>query len=239
MRSPLHIMRFLSIKMPISLEAIIEHEINFVADTAKRKIKVLDLGAGSAPYWHAKSMSSSLVDKVLELTLLDASSEFSNEVISQKTILKRITGLVPKDLQNFGENEFDLVVAFDLIEHLPKHEGYDLLYHLDRIARFSSLVLTPTGFAWQPPAINNAYNAHISGWRTSELKALGWKARNKGQIGFKLFYGPYGFQKYKGGNWLILEFIALSKILSYPFPKLSFSQIAIKRSKNPWVKTQK
>jgi hypothetical protein len=39
-------MRFLSIKMPISLEAIIENEINFVADTAKRKIKVLDLGAG-------------------------------------------------------------------------------------------------------------------------------------------------------------------------------------------------
>jgi hypothetical protein len=231
-------MRFLSIKLPITLEAIVENEIWAVSLKASRKITVLDLGAGSAPYWRAKRLSQALVDKVVGLTLLDASSEFDNEEL-EGIILKRKNGLVPKDLEQIDENEFDLVLALDLIEHLPKHEGYALLYHLDRIAKFSSVISTPTGFAWQPPANNNRYNAHISEWRVKELKKLGWKARNRGQIGFKLFYGPYGVQKYKGLNWLILEFLALGKIITYPFPRLSFSQIAIKRKKNPWIKIQK
>ncbi len=238
-RSPFHIMRFLSVKLPITLEAILENEIHFVALKAEKKITILDLGAGPARYWNTKSLSLLLKKNCSKLTLLDASDEFDNEDLARKIVLKRINGLVPKDLEKFDENEFDLVVALDVIEHLPKHEGYILLYHLDRIARFSSLVSTTTSFVWQPPANNNPYNAHISEWRVRELKTLGWKARNKGQTGFKFFYGPYAVQKYRGRNWLILEFIALSKILSYPFPRLAFLQIAIKRKKNLWIKIQK
>jgi hypothetical protein len=127
--------------------------------------------------------------------------------------VNRKLGIVPADLNIIPTDSFDFVLAIDLIEHLTKDQGYLLLYEIDRISKGSSGLLTPNGFAWQPPSENNSYNAHISGWSHKEFNQLGWKI-NRGQIGFRKLYGPYAIQKYKGKSHLILEII----LLFFPYP---------------------
>jgi hypothetical protein len=75
-------------------------------------------------------------------------------------------------------------VAFDLIEHLSREDGYKLLYEVDRISAFASLIFTPNGFVWQPPTEKNSFDAHLSGWTPSEFRRMGW-SKLKGHGGSK------------------------------------------------------
>lgn len=126
---------------------IIYREIELISKNKNedRPLRVLDIGAGNASYWN-DSIFNSCED--LEVTLLDASLEAYSSTPSSKHKFKRELGIVPANLNSYLDSEFDLIVALDLIEHLPKSEGYLLLYEIDRISSKSSLVFTPNGFSW-------------------------------------------------------------------------------------------
>ena len=151
--------------------------------------------------------------------------------------MNRKLGILPEDLKLIPDNEFDFVIALDLIEHLTKSQGYLLLYEIDRVSTGFSALLTPNGFAWQPPSANNPFNAHISGWNSKDFRNLGWK-KTRGQIGIRYFYGPYAIQKYRGVSNFKLEMIALTKILSFFLPKLAFSLYVTKKVKNSRISEQ-
>jgi len=57
-----------------------------------------------------------------------------------------IQGNVTSDLAAIESKSFDIVIAMDLIEHLPKSDGYKLLYEMERIARKACMIMTPNGF---------------------------------------------------------------------------------------------
>ena len=235
MRSPFHFFRYLSDKLPINYPELVLNELVNLHERFANPLRVLDIGAGPGHYWKGDKLSSFLITTNSELTLFDASSEFDSEVFPPGMLVDRKLGIVPESLKLIPDDYFDYVLAIDLIEHLSKSDGYLFLYELDRISKGSSALLTPNGFAWQPPSINNIYNAHISGWTIKEFKQLGWKSV-RGQVGFKKLYGPYALQKYKGTSRLILESIAALKIISFLFPTQSFSIFASKSTKNPRIK---
>jgi hypothetical protein len=192
------------------------------------------LGAGNAKYW--KKISSELpieVSNRIELTLMDAVQ--LPQISFGEILVKRIPGIVPSNLSQFEDGSFHFVVAIDLIEHLAKEEGYHLLYQMDRISEAASLIFTPNGFVWQPPSLNNEFNAHISGWKPKELKALGWR-HIYGQGGYKLLVGPYA--KIKSTNKINIKMFLLSRILLAWIPRYSFAFSAIKYAKNPRILNQ-
>lgn len=135
------------------------------------KLKVLDIGSGGAKYW---------VDickhfgKRLELTLLDPKAPSNLNELRGLATVTHVPGLAPDSLKQFKVGQFDVVTAFDLIEHLTKESGYSLLYELSRITSGTSIVFTPNGFCPQPPSINNPFNMHISGWTPAELRDFGY-----------------------------------------------------------------
>jgi 2-polyprenyl-3-methyl-5-hydroxy-6-metoxy-1,4-benzoquinol methylase len=237
MRNPLYFFRYLSEKLPINFEDLIFKELLNAAKVNNEPLKILDLGAGPGSYWRNKKISDFLLSTKSEVTLFDASEMFNDLVFEKGINITRKLGYLPGDLKLIPDNEFDLVIAIDLIEHLTKSQGYLLLYEIDRISKGSTALMTPNGFAWQPPAENNPYNAHLSGWNMTELRHLGWKVC-RGQIGLKQLYGPYAIQKYQGNSKLILEGIAILKIVTYLFPKASFSIFVTKKKKNYRLKTQ-
>lgn len=85
---------------------------------------------------------------------------------------------VPESLTVFPDNSIDLVVAFDLIEHLDKADGERLLQEVVRIAKHKVIVFTPDGFMPQHVGpdddegwgvTGNVLQTHLSGWDAGEF----------------------------------------------------------------------
>jgi hypothetical protein len=79
----------------------------------------------------------------------------------------------------FKGNSFDIVLCFDLIEHLEEAAGYELLVALEKIAR-KQIVLTTdvnTGTNPVPEKRIGKDIDHVYSWRPSEFKRLGYKVR--------------------------------------------------------------
>jgi len=155
--------------------------------------------------------------------------------IGDNTDLTFISGIAPSGLSIFGDNSFDLCICCDVIEHLPKFEGYKLLYDIERISSMKAYLFTPNGFVKQAPEPNNPYNSHISSWSISEIRNFGWNHAT-GLGGFKFFYSEYGLPKF-GSSFKILHFLLilfslLSRLIVYKLLRrwaYSFSAIYEKR----------
>jgi len=74
----------------------------------------------------------------------------------------------------FSANQFDCVVALDLLEHLSKEDGLGLLAAMSHIASKRVLVFTPNGHLEQEGQ-DNDLQQHLSGWDTAEMRHLGFK----------------------------------------------------------------
>lgn len=238
MRNPSCVFRYLSENLPINYPHLILNDLTELQKHVSRPLKILDLGAGPGSYWKGEKLSSFLISTNSKITLFDASAEFNSETFPLGMLVIRKLGILPGDLNLIPDDEFDAVIALDLIEHLTRSQGYQLLYEIDRVSTGFYALLTPNGFVWQPPSLNNLFNAHISGWTDKDFRKLGWK-KVRGQIGIWQFYGPYAIQKYRGVSSFKLELIALTKIFSFLLPKLAFSIYVTKKVKNPRISEQK
>lgn len=203
-------------------------------------VKVLDVGSGSGEIW--KRIESALLERSgeagsLRVFLLDASpvEELSWSCGGFEVV--RISGFLPGCLEKHKADEFDLIVALDVIEHLTKSDGYRLLYHLNRLTD-CSVVQTPNGFLWQAPFLTNPFQAHISGWKPRELKALGWR-RQFGLGGLKQLVGIGGRPHYAMSSSALRKrlkvldkiIIHTTRILLSSFPFLHGEFIAIRRKR--------
>jgi hypothetical protein len=203
-------------------------------------LRILDCGSGSGNMWSNGELGNFVEanSNYVSISLLDAVTPDSK---LQPEIFTQIVGVLPQAMSSIPDNAFDVVTAFDVIEHLDRSNGYLLLYEMDRVGRDFQAIYTPTGFLWQPPSRNNPHNAHVSGWHPKELKFLGWKSQT-GLMGFKWLMAPYGAQKFSGTSKIATALIGngmkLSQVLARPFPSLAHSFFATKYIKNPRVLDQ-
>jgi SAM-dependent methyltransferase len=88
----------------------------------------------------------------------------------------------------FKEHSFDATIALDLIEHLPKNEGWILLDNMERIARKRVVVFTPNGFMPQANKEDGDLQEHLSGWTTHDFASRGYRV-----------YGINGWKRLRSG----------------------------------------
>lgn len=226
---------WLSTKAGIDQFAVLEREIYRINSD---RLQILDIGAGPGTVWERESILSLANHKSIEVTTFDANI-FTGQLTREYSLIKkRLFGKAPDDLIKIPDDSFDVVIAYDLIEHLPKHDGYKLLYQINRITRSTSIIFTPNGFVWQPPSIDNEFNQHVSGWRPADLKSMGWD-RIRGHTGLKVNYGPYGIAKTNILPPILRkELYALGTLSVFFFPKLAFSFSAISRQKRRGIDYQ-
>lgn len=195
-------------------------------------IRILDLGAGPAQYYEKNVFGPFNFD--VEINLLDAFDYPTSPTTADNVKITRILGVVPDYLYSIPNDKYDLVVAFDLIEHLAKDQGYLLLYEIDRISSLASIVFTPNGFVWQPPTVNSRFDAHVSGWSPSELRKLGW-SKVRGHGGSRHLRGPYGEPLVSLNSWILRLIDSVAGRLSHFVPSAAFAFSSVKKTKNPRV----
>jgi SAM-dependent methyltransferase len=83
-----------------------------------------------------------------------------------------------------ADASYDLVTCLDVIEHLPKKQGWQLLDELERVARGHVVVLTPYGFCRQPAQPDQPWMEHRSGWWPSDFRARGYRVVGNGGVRF-------------------------------------------------------
>ena len=93
----------------------------------------------------------------------------------------------------FSPAQFEACIALDLIEHLSKEEGKQLLRDMERVASRRVIVFTPNGFLPQQGA-GDDLQEHLSGWDPAEMRALGYRVL--GMHGPKFLRGEYHRPRY-------------------------------------------
>lgn len=126
---------------------------------------------------------------------------------------------------HFKEGSFDCVLASDLIEHLTKDDGRQLLELMERIARKKVIVYTPNGFLEQREYDGNAMQVHLSGWRINEIRKLGYRVT--GVNGLKYLRGERAC--FKGEPYFLWKRLSLlTQVFTTPFPRLAFQIFCVK-----------
>jgi len=76
----------------------------------------------------------------------------------------------------FKEKSIDVSLACEILEHLPKSAGYQLLRELERVSRRLIVVSCPLGWP-QGEIYGNPYERHVSEWEPQELARHGYKVK--------------------------------------------------------------
>lgn len=125
----------------------------------------------------------------------------------------------------FRPRAFDCVLASDLIEHLDKRAGLELISAMEELARRRVVVFTPNGFLEQPPDPDNPWQEHISGWTVEEFHRLGYRVLGvNGWRPLRTMYAEIRFRP--------LPFWERLSVLTQPLtehrPRRAFQLLAVK-----------
>lgn len=75
----------------------------------------------------------------------------------------------------FPAGSFECVMALDVIEHLSKEKGLDLLRQMEQLSCRRVIIFTPNGFLAQAEHSNNPMQVHLSGWSVKEMREMGFR----------------------------------------------------------------
>lgn len=129
---------------------------------------ILDVGCGAnSPIQHFRKKIYSVGIDVFEPALSVSRIKKIHNEYYQMNVLD-----IDKE---FPENFFDCVLASDLIEHLTKKEGLELIQKMEKIAKKKIIIFTPNGYLPQGECENNPYQEHKSGWTSEEMKQKGYE----------------------------------------------------------------
>lgn len=227
-------------RLVVETPKLIKAELmNLRLNITNRSIKILDIGGGRGLVWMDIDQSGWLAanDIQLEVTILD-SSETVEKYASKNLGIHWQEGVAPGCLESEPSGSVDFVTALDVIEHLPKHEGYQLLYQIHRISSHSFL-RTPNGFVWQPPFSSNPFQAHVSSWTPRELRKMGWR-NQYGEAGPKFLIGIGARPRYllslnpvrNALSFFERALIFIFRLTLFRIPSWSFEFVAIRRVRN-------
>lgn len=126
----------------------------------------------------------------------------------------------------FEGRRFDACVALDVIEHLPKEDGWRMLDQMESLAKRRVVVFTPNGFVPQQSK-DGDLQEHLSGWSVQDFEGRGYTVL--GMCGPKSLRGEYHTLKYRPR----LLWGLLSVIVDYTYtrshPETAAALLAFKR----------
>lgn len=204
-----------------SAKAIVKHSvskyewINDVKEATKECNSLLDIGCGY------NSIVSQL--NIKETVGVDNFEPYLEE--SRKKAIH--TKYIQNDIRKieFPSKSFDVVLCSEVIEHLDKNDGIQLIKNMELWARKKVIITTPNGFLPQDIYDENKGQTHLSGWTVGELKNAGFKI--KGLSGWKYLTIGYNHPRFNP-SFICNGLAGISENVTKIFPKFAFQLLAIK-----------
>jgi SAM-dependent methyltransferase len=109
----------------------------------------------------------------------------------------------------FKPKSFDITICIEVIEHLDKKEGLELIKRMEEMARRQVIITTPWGYYPLDERHDNPYLNHISGWLPEDFERMGYRV-------YPFYYPRYPVGSRKSQ---ILARYVLSPII-YPLVRL-------------------
>jgi len=127
----------------------------------------------------------------------------------------------------FKARSFDTVLAMEVLEHLEREAGQELLKTIEKIARRQVIISTPVGRYQQGTLEGNPHQEHRASWHPAELKSLDYKVRGHGLRGL---FGDEGLTELMPKLLRPLGYIlwVCAGPMVYFFPKLAGDMVGIK-----------
>lgn len=192
-----------------------------IEDNLKGCETILDVGCGD-------NSPLSLLSKKYDMTGVDGFKKWLEKSRKKKIHDDYVRLDVRKLPSKFKRKSFDAVIALDVIEHLPKDQGFKFLKDLESIARKVVILNTPNGFIDQHNE-ENKLDEHLSGWSIKDFKSQGYKVL--GVYGFKPLRGEYGRLRIQPRVFWGIVSLLSHYLVAKNHPKYSFSLMAIKKIK--------
>jgi 2-polyprenyl-3-methyl-5-hydroxy-6-metoxy-1,4-benzoquinol methylase len=200
------------------LSSLISSQIDYSVD-----VSLLDIGCGR----NSPVRELDQKEKVFAVGL-----DFYEPYIQISKSLSIHNDYILDDLRNLGKiasNSFDYVISTEVLEHLKKDAGRELISQMERIARKKIMLTTPNGFlpTYAGPD-DNPDETHVCGWNVDELRKLGFIVH--GLHGLKMLW------KVKDGQAssrfrperMAFMLIDISELLAYDFPASAFQLFFVK-----------
>lgn len=167
--------------MPIGSIQVFAQMIDQVA--LRRPQSVLDIGIGYGINGAGiRNWLNSGYTPLFNIKLhgVEAFEKYRNPVWSvyDKIIIGDIRKIA-KDLENY-----DAIIMTDVIEHMTKEEGFELIKILKEKINKYLLISTPAIFMTQGTVHGNTYENHLSLWECEDFEQAGLKIYDNGLPGF-------------------------------------------------------
>lgn len=178
---------------------------------------ILDVGCGNCSpirFLHAN-----------HLVGLDGYKPALQEAQGNRTHDEYFLGDVKRLSEVFPERRFDACVALDVIEHLPKEEGWRMLEAMEQVANRRVVIFTPNGFVPQKSK-DGDLQEHLSGWTADEMRARGYRVF--GMYGPKKLRGEYHRIKYQPRAFWVLVSLFCHYIHTRSHPEKSAAIFCVK-----------
>jgi SAM-dependent methyltransferase len=133
---------------------------------------------------------------------------------------------------------FDAVLASQVIEHMSKNDGLEMLDTIERIAKKCCVVAVPVGFIpYEPLNVQdldeNPLQKHLTGYNTAEFQQRRYEVWGQG---LRIIYGERGLaRRYSGAfRWIFYLLSYIMQFVTFFHPSLAIYMICVKivRSEN-------
>lgn len=187
----------------------------------KPHLKVLDLGCGKGAA--GKVLNANKIHEFVGVDIYDPYLKICKKSGYYKKIIKN-------DLKKikFEKKSFDVVILFQVIEHLKKEDAEALIKKAINIAREAVLISVPNGDCNQEAYDGNIYHEHKSRWDVTDLRKMGFTVYGQG---LKIIYGSISYEGRIEASWWQKIAVALATLL-FPiiiiFPQIGVQLIGVK-----------
>ena len=115
----------------------------------------------------------------------------------------------------FKPKSFDIAICVEVIEHLDKAGGMELLRQMEAIASRQVIITTPWGYCPVKEREDNPYLFHLSGWLPQEFQEMGYKTY------------PFYYSRYPLGSEIHQNLVRyVLTLLLYPLIRLFPEKLA-------------
>jgi hypothetical protein len=127
----------------------------------------------------------------------------------------------------FANHSFDVIICLEVLEHLERADGKQLLKELERVASRQIILSTPVGKYKQNVFDGNPHQEHKCIWDPDEMKANGYKVKG---IGLRNLGGNAGVEsKYSAPIRVLVNILwVLTSPLTHYFPNMAGDMVCIK-----------